>query len=293
MKHKRHRSEQTKGTAGNRKAMTILLSAVGVAILALLLLAFVRPQWAYRIPYLGRVLAYVEEYVEGAVVPHSDGLLGIDVSKHQGSIDWKAVELRYNMMDRRLNRDGDVRQKIHFAIVKATEGLTIKDTEYENNRRGITDNGMIFGAFHYFSYTSSPEQQAAYYMKTASLKPGDMRPILDIEENVSIARRLVNGDWTEDMIAEKALEWLRAVEAQMGCRPIIYTSANFKMKYLNDTVFARYPFWIAHYHVSEPRVKGSIWQFTEQGALKGINGNVDVDFFYGSETEFSELLIKE
>jgi lysozyme len=78
-------------------------------------------------------------------------------------------------------------------------------------------------------------------------------------------------------------------------KPIIYASYKFKTKYLNDSVFDSYSYWIAHYYVDSVRYQGEwkFWQHTDVGTLPGIDEKVDLNIFNGSSSELKELLLAE
>ena len=89
--------------------------------------------------------------------------------------------------------------------------------------------------------------------------------------------------------------WLERVFAVTGVRPMIYTSPSFWNTYLGDSrLFADSGYrvlWVAHWGVEEPRVPGSnwggngwtFWQYTSQGSVPGISGNVDLNRYNGTQ----------
>ena len=88
--------------------------------------------------------------------------------------------------------------------------------------------------------------------------------------------------------------WLRKVEGHYGVKPIIYASYKFKTKYLNDSFFDSYPYWIAHYYVDSVRYQGEwkFWQHTDVGTLPGIDEKVDLNVFNGSSRELGTFLLE-
>jgi len=76
-------------------------------------------------------------------------------------------------------------------------------------------------------------------------------------------------------------------------KPILYTGYSFKQKYLSSPEFDEYPYWIAHYYVSELEYKGPwrFWQYTDVGRVDGIRGNVDCNIFNGTLQELHALTI--
>lgn len=78
-------------------------------------------------------------------------------------------------------------------------------------------------------------------------------------------------------------------------KPIIYTYYNFKQKYLNDSRFDGYPYWIAHYYVSKMGYRGpwKFWQHTDAGRMPGIGTYVDLNIYNGSYYDLKQLTIPE
>ena len=91
------------------------------------------------------------------------------------------------------------------------------------------------------------------------------------------------------------LAWLHIVEDRYHVKPIIYTYYKFKERYLKDERFDAYPFWVAHYYVSDVQYQGKwkFWQHTDVGRLPGIIGYVDLDIYNGSMFGLKKLTIQE
>ena len=88
--------------------------------------------------------------------------------------------------------------------------------------------------------------------------------------------------------------WLQRIEKHYGVKPIIYASYKFKTRYLNDSVFNSYPYWIAHYYVDSVEYIGdwAFWQHHDAGTLPGIDEQVDLNIFNGSIQQLDSLRIK-
>ena len=209
-----------------------------------------------------------------AKLPDNYSIHGIDVSHHQGTIDWDKVATATIADDAR----------VEFVFIKATEGKSHLDRNFQRNFRKAGQYGLIRGAYHYFSPNVPGDQQARYFMDNVQLEEGDLPPVLDIEEI---------GDQTPETLRKEALEWLNLMERRFGTPPIIYTYLTFKKNYLNTPEFDRYPFWIAHYKVKKLRYKGA-WNFlqhTEEGCIDGITGKVDFNVYNGSLDDLQKLAI--
>jgi len=199
-------------------------------------------------------------------------LNGIDVSHHQGIINWPVV----------------AQSGIVFTYLKATEGRTVKDIRFKYNFDNAGINNILRGAYHFFHSNSDPEQQADNFIETVTTI-GDLPPVLDIEVNENCS--------TTELIFNVRI-WLEVVENRLNYRPIIYTSPSFWNDQMGGTtVFDNYNLWVAHYTThSEPTLPlgfstYKFWQYSEQGQVSGINGNsVDLDYFNGTLEELKNLL---
>lgn len=179
------------------------------------------------------------------------------------------------------------RSSIRFIIIKSTEGGNHIDTNFRENFSNAKEAGFIRGAYHFWSNNSTARRQAYYFLAMVHLEPGDLPPVLDIEnkpQNIS----------TEEF-QQNILTWLHIVEDKYHVKPIIYTYYKFKDLYLSDSRFDDYPYWIAHYYVDKMEYKGDwkFWQHTDAGRLPGINGYVDLDIYNGSFYDLQQLLIQE
>lgn len=192
------------------------------------------------------------------IIPPGYSSTGIDVSHHQGEIDWEELFV---------NQGFDT--LIDFVYCKVTEGTDHLDTQWERNRRILNEMGIPNGAYHFFSPKTPPRPQAAHFLEHWNERDIDLPPVLDVEEE---------GFSDEDLIAKMRI-WLTEVERVSGRRPVIYTSLNFyETKFRSQ--FPGYRFWLAAYsreplYMSDPEVIH--WQFSESGRLPGIRNMVDLN----------------
>ncbi|MBT9392936.1 glycoside hydrolase family 25 protein [Hymenobacter sp. NST-14] len=193
---------------------------------------------------------------------------GIDVSAYQGRIDWPLV----------------AGHRVRFAFIKATEGVTLRDSRFQRNWRGARAAGIYRGAYHYFHPNYDATRQANLFTRTVPLSAGDLPPVLDVEHarfhDVAQMRRGV-------------ATWLRLVERHYGVRPILYSNYSFYQRHLAGH-FDKYPLWLAHYEVDRPRLpptKWLIWQHSDEAYVPGIRGTVDFNVFQGSFQRLTALRI--
>ncbi len=201
-----------------------------------------------------------------------DRVPGIDVSKYQRRIDWHRVS----------------ETKLRFAILRASMGNSYVDTKYRRNVAGATKHGLVVGAYHYAKPSRGRHDarvEANHFLGVARNAPGDVVPVLDIEDSGGLSR---------SQLRRWALRWLRQVERELGVRPMIYSGNYFWTHYMGNTAaFSRrgYDHWVAHWYVRHPDVPGrdwggrgwTFWQFSAQGRVPGIRGPVDLDWFDGSD----------
>ena len=207
--------------------------------------------------------------------PEGYEIHGIDISHHQGEIDWQ--ELRDNGLIDKF--------PIRFIMMKATEGATKVDENFIDNFYQAREYGYTRGAYHFYSVHSPAQNQAAFFIQNVKLENGDLPPVLDVEHKPK--------NQTDAEFKESVLLWLRLVEKHYGVKPIIYTYYKFKTRYLNDSIFDSYPYWIAHYYVEKVEYKGAwkFWQHTDVGKLPGIKGYVDFNIYNGSFYDLRKMTI--
>lgn len=248
------------------------------------------PAWAM---WIGGVLcagAYIFVFYYFFVSPYSirwkalygevngpDGfeIRGIDISHYQEDIDWERV--------RNATIEGS---PVSFVIIKATEGITIMDENFNDNFYQARENDIIRGAYHFYVPSVPARQQANYFLKQVHLEPGDLPPVLDVEKYDGSPLKKFQQD---------IKTWLDVVEKKYGVKPIIYTGYKFKMSYLNDSVFNEYPYWIAHYYVDTLTYTGpwKFWQHTDCGKVQGIKGYVDLNIYNGTMYDLRKLCIPQ
>lgn len=207
--------------------------------------------------------------------PAEYSIRGIDVSHHQGKIDWDELK------DAKI---GD--EPISFVFIKATEGVRTTDKNFTVNFKEADECGIIRGAYHFYVPGASARKQAENFIKHVHLQDGDLPPVLDIEST---------GDLNARQLQDSALVWLKVIERHYGVTPILYTNYKFKEQYLSASAFDKYPYWIAHYYVREPQFKGNwkFWQHTDRGRLPGIKEYVDINCYNGSMYDLKRMTIKQ
>jgi lysozyme len=259
---------KTKKSVKSKKRKTNWVSKI-VILLCFLFVGFLVYQY-----FNVRRTRFVDYKEFGIKIPVNFSIHGIDVSHHQGTINWPMVGS--------MNVNGI---KVSFAFMKATEGTQLVDSEFATNWGSAKRQGITRGAYHFFNEYSSGKAQAEHFIKTVgSLQRGDLPPVLDLEQN--------RGAPNEQLIREAKI-WMDIVERHFGVKPIIYTYVSFYKEHLGNH-FEGYPFWVAHYkETREPAIdrQWQIWQHSEDATISGINTKVDFNSYKGDIFTFKALLV--
>ena len=129
---------------------------------------------------------------------------------------------------------------------------------------------MPHGGYHFFHPKLSANEQATHFLKHYHSNQSDLPPVLDAETDEVSNSKLIT--------AMKV--WLNAVEKETGKRPVIYTSYHMYSTFLK-VAFKEYKFWVANYTYIPSRFEDDQiihWQYTDEGTVNGIKGNVDLNF---------------
>ncbi len=191
-------------------------------------------------------------------------LKGIDVSKHNGEINWEEVK----------------KSGINFAIIRAGYGnlTTQKDPCFENNYTKAKEVGIPIGVYwySYASDASDAKKEANTCLEIISGKNFEYPIFYDIEEK----KILDKGQSEVSKIAKNFCTTLKDKGYSCG----IYASADPLNNLFDDDCKNNFPIWVAHYNVDKPNYNGKwfIWQYTSQGNVNGINGNVDLNYCVSS-----------
>jgi len=205
---------------------------------------------------------------------------GIDISKHQGTVDWGEIQDSY--------KQGE----IGFVILRAGYGGGQEmDDQFDRNQREARERG-IPRQFYFFAYPgrgSGKSQAEAFFKWVGPLLPGESVS-LDMEDEPSYGRRLVASDvgW--------ALEFLQRSKELFGVKPLIYMNSDvlgrFNWTPVKD---GDYGLWLANYGANNGQPNSrpkpgvwpffAIWQYTSNGKAAGIQP-VDMNIFTGSVESF-------
>ena len=199
---------------------------------------------------------------------------GIDVAKWNGTIDWSKVKA----------------SSVHFAILKVINKQCREEDAFQKNYVGATTQGLSVGCYNY-SYATTVEKARQDAGKVLQVLNGRKMPCkvwLDVEDKCQQGL----GHLLIDMINiyQKVIEYA-------GYEFGVYTGLYFYNTYLKPyAAELKCDFWIARYPSStkvmvsynppegkKPSIRHALWgwQYSSSGSVPGINGNVDMDLYYG------------
>ena len=201
---------------------------------------------------------------EGVTVFNSNGYWGIDVSHHQGEVNWEAVKAA----------------GIDFAVIRCGYGddlVSQDDRQWHRNVSECERLGIPYGVYLY-SYATDTNMAASEAAHTLRLLEGhnpDLPVFYDMEEN----RQLVLGASGLAELARTYCDTLVAAGYDVG----VYASLNWWQYYLTDSVFENWHRWVAEWRSSCTYTgRYEMWQYTDCGTINGINGYVDMNYWYGT-----------
>lgn len=205
----------------------------------------------------------------------SDGALqqgsgknGIDVSSHQGNIDWASVKAA----------------GINFAIIRvgyrgSQTGALVEDSCFKKNIQGATANGINVGVYFFTQATTEAEavEEASMALTLCSGYNLSYPIFVDTENGSGAARAngLDKGARTACVAA-----FCKTI-ANGGRKAGVYASKSWYNNKIDASAFSNYFIWVAQYNTTcNYKGKYNMWQYSSKGSVPGIKGNVDVNIAY-------------
>lgn len=196
-------------------------------------------------------------------------VLGVDVSHHQGAVDWD-----------RLKGGG-----VGFAYIKASEGENFNDPRFTRNWYASEQAGMRRGAYHFFTLCRTGKVQAENFIRVVPKDPKALPPAVDAE-HMGPCRDTAQ---IKDVVTELRV-FLDLVGQHYGKRPVIYTTREFHDAFLLGA-FPKERFWIRSLIV-EPGFREAqwlFWQYHNRGRRPGVGSPVDLNAYRGAQAELDKL----
>lgn len=182
---------------------------------------------------------------------------GIDVSHHQGVIDWAKVA-------------GD---DVAFAYLKATEGGDFRDRAFARNWREARDAGIAVGAYHFFTFCRPGADQAANFLAVVPVEADAPPPVVDLEFGGNCGRTLDGATMRRELDA-----FLAPVERAYGKLALLYVTPEFLDAY-SKQLPARALWRRSILRKPDAAASWQVWQYHNRGRVDGIAGPVDLNVF--------------
>lgn len=205
--------------------------------------------------------------------PYGHAVHGIDISRWQGHIDWNRVR----------------GSGVSFAFIKSTEGADHIDPNFRRYWHEAAQARIPRGAYHYYYFCRTGAEQAQWFIRNVPREVGSLPPVLDIEwtNSKTCPRRPPPSE-----VKREASIFMDIVGRHYGQRPIIYTTVDFYRD--NRMGDMRAEFWLRsvadHPRVRYPGQRWAFWQYTGTGIVPGIQGNVDLNAFAGTRSDWARWL---
>lgn len=247
--------------------------ACGFLVSLLFLLLFSSTKTAFYTPdkqYLPLPNRYVQDdfYMDGSFLRYADRthMVGVDVSEHQGAIDWAAV----------------TNAGAEFAILRlgyrgSTVGDLYIDEHFYENLQGAKENGLAVGVYFFSQAKDEAEarEEAEFVISTLAEQELELPIFYDWE---FIGGRIES---------ERAIPMTQCAEAfcqtvlSRGYEAGVYFNQTYGKEYLDLFALKDYTLWLAEYDTTpDYEYHFDCLQYTDSGTLDGIDGTVDLDIYF-------------
>ncbi|MDR0321741.1 MAG: hypothetical protein LBI28_09580 [Treponema sp.] len=192
---------------------------------------------------------------------------GLDVSHHQGIIDWKNIDEKYQ-----------------FVFVKATEGDTFIDKRFNENAQNIRDTNRILGVYHFFHFNYGGIEQADNFINTVG-NIIDLPPVVDFEFSGN------SNNFDKDKITDELKKCINRLEEHYKHKVIIYTTRDAYKQIIKGNFDN--PLWYRSiiFPIGKNIKNIVFWQYHNSARIQGINTKVDLNVFKGNMIELKMLIM--
>lgn len=193
-----------------------------------------------------------------------NGIRGIDVSRHNGTINWSKV----------------AKDDVEFVMARATCGYMqggkyqfTTDPTFLENATQASKNGLYVGAYHHACFTSRNTmlKEADEFLKMIKQVKLTYPVVLDIELNPK--------QLSKSQLSALAKEFCDIVSKE-GYTVMIYSYQNFFKDHLDISKLGKYKLWVANYVEQPTGIDHVMWQHTSSARVSGVTGNVDINIAY-------------
>lgn len=193
-------------------------------------------------------------------------IVGIDVSAHNGDIDFDKVKA----------------EGIEFVIIKASEGGTFKDRKFVDNVRKARKAGLKVGAYHFFRFDTPGYLQGLNFVNSIHGRNLDLPAIIDIEEFTNPNLQ------TTRLVTSRVIEMADHLESR-GYRVMLYTNKKGHARFISGRL-ATYPLWLCSLGTPPDGIECDIWQATHHGRVNGVDHDVDINVYTSSRDDWAAFV---
>lgn len=240
--------------------VTLAVAAVAAAVICVALWQ----GWEHR--YFLHHLFYGDVEIDRSRYP----VLGIDVSSHNGHVGFQKV----------------ASDSITFVYVKCSEGEDFRDSLFDINVQRAQQAGLKVGAYHYFRKGVSGVRQASNMLDAVVKHNLDLPLAVDVED-------YGNNNSIDDATTIRQLRDMLMALSDVGhVNVVIYTNGKGYDNYIKYTSLPKHFLWYCAFKQPD-EVKGkhhTLQQYSHYGKVRGVRGDVDLDVFVGSKTQWDEWL---
>lgn len=231
---------------------------IGLYLLTLYILIYRPPLFSANVSNKHVLPLHVNSFLGSAA---QRKLKGIDISHFDGQVDFNQLQ----------------QSGIEFVYLKATQGSEYVDPTYHAHVEKLNSTNILRGAYHFYEPAEDAKAQAIHFLNVVAASNNTLPPMLDVE---------ITQGKSAEAIKKGVQTWLATVEKELGCRPVLYSYADFWRENLG-VQFNNYPFWLADYS-SKPDVPHDLknwrlWQYSDKGRVHGIDSHVDLDVMVTQE----------
>ncbi len=193
---------------------------------------------------------------------------GIDVSRHNGHIEWDKV----------------AGAGVKFVYIKASEGATVSNPLFEEQYDGARSAGLVVGCYHFFRKNRDGAAQAENFLNTVGTRTFDMPMVIDIEDND-------NAGGVPDSVVILQLKAMAASLEQHGAKVMFYTNIDGYKAFVKGRL-DDYDLWLGTFRDPDSvrHLGHRIQQYSHWGTVDGIQGDVDLNIFIGSNSDWERWL---
>ena len=262
-----------------RRNPSALVSIVLIVFsLLVMMMVYHENQKKLRTPVISNLVEHDYDfsnlYSENGFILYEDdtytSIPGIDVSSHQGAIDWKKVK----------------EAGVQFAYIRCgyrgyETGLINKDETFDYNISQAKANGIQVGVYFFSQAVSQKEaeEEAEFTLSCMKKYDIDLPVVYDFEKPGGIFARTYTQ--SKDVTTENAVLFCHIMQRK-GYDAMIYNSTNLFEKLFNLEYIQEFGTWVAHYNTPYPTYPYTyqIWQYSDSGKIDGIDQAVDLDLMF-------------